>query len=242
MYVAKLARPEVSRTAVDEAIAAVEARCHAADHPHLESFSDEPAEFAAWMAHRGAAGKDVLAGLLALTWARHRMPLNEQGHVNDVEYRLLQLGQRLGVSLAAMARPLGVRGRAAVHNRIRRHEAQLAGGPRNEGALKRLREEARRPVRVTAEDRWFGAYGAVLYQLAGRLPVLAKQVSEDVAEDLYWLRDDLAAVTDPADTGQMHAVAAAVRLVLPDLADEMAPAVLSRLRVLIEQHETTLPA
>lgn len=165
--------------------------------------------------HAGVLAEDVLDALTLLEYAREHVPAIP-ARLDRYEHELLTMGVRAGLSLSALAVPLGLRSRQAVEHRMLRHRSAERGGPRHEVAERQARAAEQ------AERSWCQRYGPRLVAAATLLLDQAEGfAAAGLAEDLDDLATTLAEVPAPAAdtyTNKVRYVAIRVRLLASDVA------------------------
>lgn len=215
------AKRQVSHQAAEEAVGRIAARRRRHGDPDEEKLTDAPLATVEYVltcqqVHAGVLAEDVLDALLLLEYARDHVPALPH-QLDGYEYELLTTGLRSGLSLSALAGPLGLRSRQAVEHRILRHRSAARGGPRHEAAERRAR------IAERAEHRWCSRYGPRLVAAATLLLEHAARFAEaGLREDLEDLATTLAGVPEPGHAEYakfVGYVASRIRLLESDAAE-----------------------
>lgn len=193
----KKTRLQVTRAAAEEAVERIALRRRRQGDPDEERLADEPLSMVEYVltcqqVHAGVLAEDVLDALILLEYARDHVPAVPR-QLDRYEHDLLTTGLRSGLSLSALARPLGLKSRQAVEHRILRHRSAERGGLRHEASERQARTNER------AEHSWCQRHGPRLVAAATLLLDRRQPFAEaGLADDLDDLAATLADVPDPS--------------------------------------------
>jgi hypothetical protein len=213
-------RRHVTHTDACEAVRNIAERRHRHGDPDEEKLPDQPLAVVEYVltcqqVHAGVLAEDVLDALTLLEYAREHVPAIP-ARLDRHEHDLLVTGVGAGLSLSALAAPLGLRSRQAVEHRILRHRSAERGGLRHEVAERQARAAEQ------AEHRWCRRHGPRLVAAATLLLDQAAGFAEaGLTDDLDDLATTLAEVPAPdTDTyaKKVRYVAIRIRLLAADLA------------------------
>jgi hypothetical protein len=214
-------RRQVTHAEAEQAVERIALRRRQHGDPDEERIGDEALGMVEYVlacqqVHAGVLAEDVVDALVLLEYVRdHVAALPRQ--LDRYEHDLLSTGLKSGLSMADLAKPLGLRTRQAVEHRLLRYRSAERGGVRHEA----VEREAR--ARERAEHNWCYLHGGQLIA-AATLLLKRRQVFADagLGEDLDDLATTLGDVTHPGDDEYPKVIrylAIRVRLLAADAQD-----------------------
>lgn len=195
------ARPEISKTAGQEAIERIVQRRVETRDPDLYVLQEvDPDEHPLAVINHvlrcrrvpdWVVSHDILDALWVLAYVRlHCSHRPEQAE--RLEHELLELGRDMQIPMIRMAPMLNVRSRQAVENRLLRHRASKLGLNRSEREERAHRSSRTQPQSITQEVQWYDRHALSLWTVASQLVDYRSRfdhlIDDELAESLIALR------------------------------------------------------